>query len=263
MKDLEDESFLSSVSVITTRFQALNDVGQIANIISNNNSFNAVKRLFRRWNLDTEMILSQNKSFTEKIVELFTESQMRRDVISRQFESSFDNQELVYSIREVAMKSLYNSSSFQTELIDLSLTSHRLSFCTFACYRGMPDIAFSALNRLRRIIELDNKSKYEINPSIVSMALVLEEAKVLMCKHDVTNAIRKAKSVLTFLQNISVNEGNQVTQNCIDLLQLETKIILCSWLTRYKMETGNMVLESFLTLTFFRFRRFRQSIFSR
>lgn len=158
-------------------------------------------------------------------------------------ETTFKDLECAFAAHEVSLRILHKKfgDSGNVEIVD-RLSAHLWSVCTIARERNRPNVASSALERLRssskmKFIQIEHES---IDDCLPRMQHSFEEAKILHCVGNTAAAVRLCKEIMKKLKS-----AEKMTKD-ICLLLITTKVQCAEWLIGYPIESNNMIQKDLL-----------------
>jgi hypothetical protein len=161
--------------------------------------------------------------------------------------SNFSEMELVYSIREAAIRIVCRQlPTYEQPRNDL-LILHLHRFCTLARELSHIESSQQAVERLSKVVVKQDIIKGLI-PSQFSLSLMevrLQEAKNLYACCDFAGAIRTAKVVVTRLQGEKTT-GSNIDSVKIDRVLCDSLLQLGIWISsHYRIESAKSILENY------------------
>lgn len=142
-------------------------------------------------------------------------------------------------IRQITLTALASKYPEKSEVMG-ALKDHLWKTCDCAVDRGRPQIAESALSKLRYLLSVPiGIESLRVDKSDEILRIRLEEAKIMECRGDFNGAIQRSKQLI---RHIGDQNSNQF-QKC---LLCDAQILCGSWMTKYKTQQARVILESYL-----------------
>ena len=144
---------------------------------------------------------------------------------------------------EVFLKLLHKKFGENSDdLIGRNISSHLWTFCKVARERERPDIALSALDRLRYFTKMNGSQleSDELKSSLLSLKHGFEEAKILQCDGNTAAAIRACKEIIMRLNKW---QSKQVQHY---VLLTEARLQCAQWLIDYPIDSNSTTLNELL-----------------
>ena len=142
-------------------------------------------------------------------------------------------------IRQITLTALASKYPEKSEVIG-ALKDHLWKTCDCAVDRGRPQIAESALSKLRYLLRVPIGIKsLRVEKSDEILRIRLEEAKIMECRGDFNGAIQRSKQLIRHIGD----KNSNLLQKC---LLCDAQILCGSWMTKYKTQQARVILESYL-----------------
>ena len=142
-------------------------------------------------------------------------------------------------IRQITLTSIASKYPGKKKVIKF-LRDHLWKTCDCAVYNGRPQIAETALSKLKQLLNLPiERHDLSENKSDEILRIRLEEAKIMECRGDFNGAIQRSKQLI---RHIGDRNSNKI-QKC---LLCDAQILCGSWMTKYKTQQAREILEKYL-----------------
>ena len=242
---LEEDLSSFETNLSTTRLALLDEfhskVGQIAPVVELNSY--TLKACTINQLEDLGAVVSGSEPAKSWLKKYCTEE----DLFSRSYhvDTQFSDLECSMAAHEVFLKILFKKFGESAEdEIGNELSSHLWKLCSTARERDRPNVALSALERLKKISNLHNTSleNDDIQRKLLSLRYSFEEAKIAQCAGNTTAAVRICKEVMNRLER---SPKQKLTESHCVLL-IETQLQCAEWLIRYPIESNTVIQNDLL-----------------
>jgi hypothetical protein len=161
-------------------------------------------------------------------------------------ETKFSDLECAMVAHEIFLKILHKKfGESSTDLIGNKISSHLWTFCSIARERDRPDIASSALERLKHFSKMSTAELEhdDTKSTLLPLRYSFEEAKILQCDGNTAAAVRACKEIMRRLKGSPPTKKNIVAHY---VLVIETSLQCAEWLIGYPIESNNMIEKDLL-----------------
>lgn len=151
-------------------------------------------------------------------------------------------------VREIALTCFASKYPEKIEHFN-SLQEHLWKTCDCAVNGGRPEVAETALSKLKYLWNL-NVSSYSSSEDKLNaiLRIRLEEAKLMECRGDFNGAIQRTKQLIS---HIGDGDSTMIQES----LLCDAQILCGSWMTKYKTQQAREILENYLNPAAARARR--------
>ena len=142
---------------------------------------------------------------------------------------------------EIFLKVLYHKYGVSAvDEIGKHISDHMLSMCSIAREKQRPNIASSALDRLRQFSQANHLDHEEAKNFSFQLRYRFEDAKTMQCFGNTTSAVRSCKEIIKRLKRISERTDD------VDILLTETQLQCAEWLIHHPIESNATILIDLL-----------------
>jgi|AntRauTorckE5430_2_1112549.scaffolds.fasta_scaffold00470_6 hypothetical protein len=153
----------------------------------------------------------------------------------------FTDMESSMIAHEIFLKVLYHRYGVSAvDEIGRHISDHMLSMCSIAREKQRPNVASSALNRLRQFSQANHLHHEDAESSSLQFRYRFEDAKVMQCFGNTTSAVRSCKEIIKRLNLISEKTDD------INILLTEAQLQCAEWLIRHPIESNATILIELL-----------------
>jgi hypothetical protein len=149
----------------------------------------------------------------------------------------FDELESSMAAHEIFLKVLYKKfGDTPSDYIGSTLSNHLWGMCRLAREKKKPNVALSALRRLREFFKLEHENL------TLPLKYNLEEAKITQLFGNTSTSVQFCKEIITRLTAISPTTRT----NDENILLIETQLQCAQWLIEYSIESDAIILDDLL-----------------
>ena len=223
----EESSLLGTITVVD-KLRALGDIESLTS------EMKCVSDLLKRCGCDTEPSNGANHGLlSQTSIGMGSSDASEIDLLN----FSSRTKELI--LRTLHFKKPKNLNLNQQDIFDC-LVSHLWRTAAQARQVECPNLAEEAMGRLKNLLVSQTHNRHA---SDNILRIRFEEAKILECRGDFTSAIRRSREIAEHLIQRENSSEFHVEMGC---LLADAQISCGSWMTKYKVQQANTVLETYL-----------------
>jgi hypothetical protein len=153
----------------------------------------------------------------------------------------FSDLECSMVAHEIFLKVMYHRYGVSAaDEIGTHISEHMLSMCFIAREKQRPNIASSALNRLRQFSRANHLDHEEAKRHSFHLRCSFEDAKIVQCFGNTTSAVRSCKEII---KRLNMNQNRTDDEH---VLLIETQLQSAEWLISHPIESNATILIDLL-----------------